>query len=88
MTNGTDEKTQFFIWAAIIAAVTGIYGFFLRHVMRHPQQNELNNLWEQKQSVDRCEQIVKRIDSIHKDLKEDLKEIKRLIRIRNGDNPN
>ena len=88
MTNGTDEKTQFFIWTVMISAVVGIYGFFLRHVVRHPQQNELNNLWKEKQSVGSCDQIVKRMDENFGDIKEDLKEIKRLIRIRNGDNPN
>ena len=79
MTNGTDEKTQFFIWTAIVAAITGIYGFFLRHTTKHPQQSEIDNLWKEKQNISECAQIVKRMDGNHKEVREDLKEIKQLM---------
>lgn len=66
-----DEKTQFWIWGVIIATVTGLYGFFIRHVVKHPERDEINSqiqkLWDEKQSTRTCEQIVNRLDENHKE---------------------
>lgn len=84
MTNGTDEKTQIFIWTAVIAAITGIYGFFIKHIVGHSDKQyidgEVQALWNKKQDISVCKQIVERIDQNHKEIKEDLTEIKNLIR--------
>lgn len=44
----------------------------------------LSNLKKSVQYKDNCFEIVKRQDERHKEIKEDLKEIKQLIRVRNG----
>ena len=49
----TDEHTRI-MWAAIIAAITGMYAFFLKHVIGHVSKDV--------QYKDNCEQIHKRTD--------------------------
>jgi len=44
-----------------------------------------NRMKEKVQFKDNCYEIVKRQDERHKEIKEDLKEIKQLIRVRNGE---
>ena len=66
-----NEKTEIFIWGSIISAIVGIYGFFVKHIIGHADKEEISDqikkLWEEKQSVGRCEEIVKRMDENHKE---------------------
>ena len=45
----------------------------------------ISKMKESVQFKDNCYEIVKRQDERHKEIKEDLKEIKQLIRFRNGE---
>lgn len=60
-----DDRTDTFILGALVAAITGIYGFFVKHLIGHADKSEIEKLWEQKQSVGRCDEIVKRMDENH-----------------------
>jgi hypothetical protein len=66
-----DEKAQIWIIGSLIAAITGMYGFFLRHVFGHVKQeqvaDELGRVWEKKRSIETCNEIVKRFDENHKE---------------------
>ncbi len=68
----SDEKTQTFLWGILIAAVTGLYGFFVKHLIGHADKREtaeqIQQLWDKKQSTDRCGEIVKRIDENHQEI--------------------
>ena len=56
-----DEHTRI-MWGAIIAAVTGLYAFFVKHLIAHPSKNEIDRLRDSAQYKDNCAEIVKRID--------------------------
>lgn len=64
----SNDKMQTFLWGALISAVVGIYGFFIKHLIRHPDKEEIDKLWEEKQSVGKCDEIVKRIDQNHEEI--------------------
>lgn len=70
-----DDYTKI-VWGAMIAAITGLYGFFIKHVIKHADREETNkqidDLWEKKQSSDRCSEIVKRIDGNFEQLNDKL----------------
>jgi len=68
MANG---KADIWIWAALTTAVTALYGFFIRHVIGHVAQAEIEKL----QSKDVCNQIVKRMDDNHREVCERLDKI-------------
>lgn len=71
-----DDTMTKILWAGVIAGITGMYGFFLKHIIKHPDRDEINkqidDLWEKKQSSDRCDEIVKRIDGSYADLKDEI----------------
>lgn len=62
-----DEKTEFWIWGAIIAATTGLYGFFIRHIIGHVSAEEIKTLKQNVQYKDNCTEIVKRLDENHQE---------------------
>jgi len=62
-----DEKTEIFFWGAVFSALVGIYGFFVKHLIKHPDKDEIEKLWNEKQNISECEQIVRRIDENHKE---------------------
>lgn len=88
-----EEKINTWITGILIGAVTALYGFFIRHVVGHPDRGETNEqirqhraemneevqqLWNKKQSVERCDEIVKRLDENHK---ETCKKLDRLLKL-------
>lgn len=54
-----DEHTGIF-WGAIITAIVGLYGFFLKHVIGH--------VGKDVRYKDNCDQIVKRFDQTMSDM--------------------
>jgi len=69
-----DETTQKTLFGFLFAVVTGIYGFFIRHLVGHVTREQsiankadIKNLFEVKQSKENCRQIVKRMDENHKE---------------------
>lgn len=79
-----DEKTQTTIYTIAIGAVIGLYGLFVKHIIGHSDKQYVNGeikaLWDKKQDVTVCEKVVERIDQNHVEIKEELIEIKNLIR--------
>ena len=63
-----DEKTEFWIFGALISAITGIYYFFLRHIFNHVGSAEIARLKKDVQYKENCEQIVKRQDENHEEV--------------------
>jgi hypothetical protein len=57
-----DDTTTKILWGAVIAAITGLYAFFLKHIIRHVDKDELIKLKEGVQYKDNCGEIVKRLD--------------------------
>ncbi len=78
-----DEKIHIWVTGALVAAVTGIYGFLIKHVINHPSGEEIakrrQELWEKKQDKTTCDQIVKRIDEHQQSMKESLSAIHRKL---------
>jgi hypothetical protein len=62
-----DEQTRI-MWGLIIAAVTGLYTFFLRHIISHTSKSEIERLRNTVQYKDNCLEIVKRFDQNHEDV--------------------
>lgn len=62
-----DDSTEKTLFGFIIAGITGLYGFFIKHLIGHANKEDINNLYECKQSKENCEQIVKRMDENHKE---------------------
>ena len=66
-----DEKTQFWIFGVIIAAITGIYGIFVKHLFNHISVKSVDNLEkdiEKCQPKATCDEIVKRQDENNKEV--------------------
>ena len=83
-----DEKTQTFILGGIITAVLGIYGFFLKHIIGHADKDEisgqLKSLWDEKQSTKTCDKVHEGINVQLQDIKENVREIKKMIESGHG----
>ena len=63
-----NEKTDIWITRVIIAALIGIYGFFVKHLFSHVEKLDLDKLKESVQYKDTCEEIVKRLDGNHREV--------------------
>lgn len=63
-----DWQTRF-IWGGLIAAITGLYGFFVKHIIGHTSKDNLQRLKDSVQYKDNCEEIVKRFESYHQENK-------------------
>jgi hypothetical protein len=70
-----DDKTEFWIWGAIIAALTGMYGFFIKHIVGHVSMDDYKERGKQVQYRDNCIEIVKRQDERHRELCKKLDQI-------------
>jgi len=61
-----DDTLTKILWGGVITGIVGMYGFFLKHIIKHPDREEINkqinDLWEKKQSGNNCDEIVKRLD--------------------------
>jgi len=63
-----NEKTDIWITRVIIAALIGIYGFFVKHLFSHVEKQDLDRLKENVQYKDNCAEIVKRLDGNHREV--------------------
>lgn len=70
-----DETTGKILWGGVIAAITGLYGFFVRHAINHVARDEIKTLKANVQYKDNCEEIVKRQDERHKEVCDKLNRI-------------
>lgn len=68
-----DDTTKT-LFGFLFAAMTGMYAFFIKHVVGHvntdaikSNTDDIYRLYDCKQSKERCEEIVKRIDENHQE---------------------
>ena len=55
------------LFGGIIAAITGMYAFFIAHIRGHATRSELDRFKDAVQYKDNCNEIVKRIENAQKD---------------------
>lgn len=74
-----EEQTSSWIIGILATAVAGLYGFFIKHTVNHPDAEKFDKarkeLDDKKQDKKVCEQIVKRIDENQEAMKKALENI-------------
>jgi len=68
------DMNEWKFFGPIIAALVGLYGLFIKHIIGHVSSEVINSnkdniqrIFESKQSKENCIQIVKRMDENHQE---------------------
>jgi hypothetical protein len=70
-----EDEHSWIMWGAVISAVIGLYGLFVKHVFGHCSKDELDRLRDAAQYKGNCLEITKRLDNTQADMNKKLDQL-------------
>ena len=67
-----EDQHTWIMWSAVISAIGGLFGLFLKHIIRHGSEEEVQKLRDTVQYKDNCIEIVKRFDENQRNMNKKL----------------